>query len=616
MKSLCKSAAFILLNFAIQSCLFAVEHPVERFEFRQNERVAFVGGSLAERMNLFGNFELFLHSTFPEKKLVVRNFGWPADEVGNQQRPNNYTLIDDPMQEFGPELFICFFGFNESFSGTSEEAVAKFVNDYKNWIDKHAKMYSKPERPARFILASPIPFEKQENVLLADPRESNPGLEVYSKAIKDLASELKIPFVNLYAPLLETFQNGMPGSNLTINGIHLNNTGDGVIATQLMEQLFGTITPTDNRKQLLKAINDKSWLHLQDYRMLNGWYVYGGRRTWDKQTFPGEYQKIRKMVAVRDQYIWDMANGRPVADAPDDSKTGEVFIPETMFGTRDDNFRRMREPKTLEYPSPENSIEQMTVPEGMEVQLFASEREFPEFANPTQMTFDGKGRLWVSCMINYPQWLPGSAKPGDKLLIFEDTDNDGRADNCIPFYEDLICPTGFEFYEDGVLVVDEPRIIFLRDTDGDDRADEVTHVIDGIATDDTHHAMGAWEWSHGGLLHMLEGVSMSTTMETPWGPFRVKGPSGAYVLDPKSWSFRHFKTPGYGNPWCMVFDRWGMGVIGDGTNARQHWTSPLAGYSVGPRKTLRANFDNQGMRPAVGNEFLLSRHLQDIEFRC
>ncbi|MEZ6075338.1 MAG: hypothetical protein R3C56_06610 [Pirellulaceae bacterium] len=151
----------------------------------------------------------------------------------------------------------------------------------------------------------------------------------------------------------------------------------------------------------------------------------------------------------------------------------------------------------------------------------------------------------------------------------------------------------------------------MRDTDGDDQADEMTQVIDGIATDDTHHAMGAWEWSHGGLLYMLEGVAMSTTLETPWGPFRSKGPSGAYMLDPLSWKVRHLRTPGYGNPWCMVFDKWGQGVIGDGTNAQQHWTSPLSGYEVDARRTLRPNFDNEGMRPAVGNDFLYSRHFPD-----
>jgi hypothetical protein len=52
---------------------------------------------------------------------------------------------------------------------------------------------------------------------------------------------------------------------------------------------------------LRAAINDKSWVHLQDYRMLNGWYVYGGRRTFDTETFPREYIKIRKMAEVRDR---------------------------------------------------------------------------------------------------------------------------------------------------------------------------------------------------------------------------------------------------------------------------------------------------------------------------
>ncbi len=585
-----------------------------KFDFRDHERIALMGGSLAERMNLFGYFESLLHTRFPEKNLVFRNFGWPADEVGNQQRPDNYTTIDNPLEVFSPELFVCFFGFNEHFAGSSPKEITKFTDQYRTWIEDHKKKFSKEGREARFILVSPIAFEASESELLPDGTKNNETLELYSEAVLALAVELNVPFVDLFTTSQKAFL-AEAGTQYTINGIHCNEQGDRLVAGELDKQLFPTPHPTgmdvSTFHDVRAAVNDKSWFHIQDYRMLNGWYVYGKRNTWDTETFPGEYKKIRKMVDVRDQYVWDLAAGKPVPSQPDDSGTGEVFIPETMFGTRDDAFRAGREPTTLVYPTPEESLAQMHVPEGFEVQLFASEREFPEFANPTQMTFDKKGRLWVSCMINYPQWLPGAAKPGDKLLIFEDTDGDGKADKCIPFYDKLICPTGFEFHEDGVLVVDEPRIIFLRDTDGDDRADEVTQVIDGIATDDTHHAMGAWEWSHGGLLYMLEGVSMSTTLESPWGPFRNKGPSGAYVLDPQSWKFRHFRTPGYGNPWCMVFDRWGQGVIGDGTNSQQHWTSPLSGFAVDTRRTLRPNFDNENMRPSIGNDFLYSRHFPD-----
>src|SRR6185436_18896735 len=106
---------------------------------------------------------------------------------------------------------------------------------------------------------------------------------------------------------------------------------------------------------------------------------------------------------------------------------------------------------------------------------------------------DSKGRLWVECMPTYPQWKPGDAKPSDRLLIFEDNNHDGRADKVKVFYDQLHCPTGFEFWNGGVLVVSQPRMLFLKDTDNDDRADEVTYWTDGWATDDTHHTVGAFE---------------------------------------------------------------------------------------------------------------------------
>src|SRR5690606_38150726 len=103
----------------------------------------------------------------------------------------------------------------------------------------------------------------------------------------------------------------------------------------LDQALFGSSTPapieSESFAQLRSAINDKSWVHQQDYRMLNGWYVYGGRRTWDKETFPREYAKIRAMAAVRDRRVWDIAQGKSPGP-PDDITTGELFVPETRFG--------------------------------------------------------------------------------------------------------------------------------------------------------------------------------------------------------------------------------------------------------------------------------------------
>ncbi len=599
----------LIVTFTLAGSRGSNAESTEPVRFRPGQRIALVGNSTAERMNLFGHFETAVHLRTRPEQVTFRNFGWPADEVGNQQRPSNYTEIDDPLKVYGPDFFICFFGFNESYAGDEPEVIEQFVADYRAYIQEQSTTFARDGRRPEFVLVTPIAFESTGNPLQPDGVEENRRLAKYAAAIRELGAVDGHRVVDLFGPTKELFT-AEPGAHYTINGIHLNERGDEKIAQILDRSLFGPeplAVEADLRERIRTAVNDKSWLHLQDYRMLNGWYVYGGRRTWDTETFPTEFRKVRNMVEVRDQYIWDLAAGEPVPPEPDDSGTGEVYIPETMFGSRDESFRRMREPETLKYPTPEESMEQMSVPEGFDVELFASEQDFPELANPTQLAFDNQGRLWVSCMANYPQWLPGGAKPNDRLLILEDTTGDGRADECTTFYDRLICPTGFEFYDGGVLVVDEPRILFLKDTTGDDVADEVVQILDGIGTDDTHHAMGAWEYSHGGLLHMLEGISMSTTLETPWGPFRNKGPSGAYVWDLESLKVRHFRTPAYGNPWCLVFDEWGNGIIGDGTGAQQHWASLLSGGAVRSRRSVEPIFNNEGMRPAIGSEFLTSR---------
>ena len=582
-------------------------------QFIKGERIALVGNSTAERMNLFGHFETLLHARFPEKELVFRNFGRPADEVANRQRANDYTKLDDPLFTFNPDTFLCFFGFNESFAGPL--GVEKFKADYEKFIDEYSQKYARDDSKSspRFVIISPIAFESTGDSLLPEGKKENENLKLYADAAKTVATYRKIAFVDIFTPTLKAFDD-KAGSQFTINGCHVNEAGDKLVGQVLDAGLFNSTNPAISNTSMLetlrKAINDKSWVHLQDYRMLNGWYVYGGRRTFDTETFPREYIKIRNMAAVRDQLVWDIAQGKKVSDKIDDSKTGELFNPPTRFGEPRQKYSENQEggPKIL---PPDELIKSCTVPPGYEIKLFADETKFPEIAKPVQMSFDNKGRLWVSTMPSYPLWKPGDPKPSDKLVILEDTDNDGKADKSTVFYDKLHCPTGFQFFNGGVLVVDQPRILWLKDTDGDDKADVVVHVLDGWATEDTHHTVGAFEENNGGLVHMLEGVAMSTAVETPWGAFRNFGSSGAYVLDPRTWKISHYVTPGYGNPWCYVFDEWSQGFCGDGTGANQHWDTPLSGKQFQGRKGLNAVFPTEGMRPVVGSEFLVSRQFSD-----
>jgi putative heme-binding domain-containing protein len=582
-------------------------------ELQPHDRIALVGNSLAERMRLYGNLEALLHLRFPEHELVVRNFGWPADEVGLQQRPNDYTALDDPLDAFAPNVLVCFFGYNESFAGA--EGLPGFKERLAEYVHKQQERFSRDGQPPRIVLVSPIAYEPTGRPLMPDGKRENENLKLYAEAMREFAATERLPFVDLWAPTRKIVDAAKSDAKLTINGVHINEEGDRLVASLLDAQLFGsnasasksaTITSAQLNR-LKEAIVDLAWNHQQDYRMLNGWYVYGSRAApLDTETFRPEYAKIRKMCAERDKVVWALAQGKEPPKI-DDSEPA-LAVPPTAFGTKP-----YSEPAELRILSPQEAEAAMTTAPGYRVQTFASEEMFPELAKPVQMAFDNRGRLWASCMPSYPQWRPGDPKPNDKLILFEDTDGDGAADKSTVFADGLHVPVGFEFWNGGVLVVSQPKLLFLKDTNGDDRADVREVVLDGFASDDTHHAISAFEWTPDGRLIMLEGISMSTAVETPWGPFRNHNQSVAYALDPRRWRLSKHVTPCFANPWCYTHNEWGQGFVGDGTGADQHWATPLNGAVYDQRGTNREfiRYDGPTMRPALGNGFLYSRHFPD-----
>jgi glucose/arabinose dehydrogenase len=108
----------------------------------------------------------------------------------------------------------------------------------------------------------------------------------------------------------------------------------------------------------------------------------------------------------------------------------------------------------------------MTVPPGFVVEVVAQE---PDIVNPVAMTFDERGRIWITESLEYPR---RSAGPGrDRVKVIEDTDGDGRADRFSVFAEGLNIPSGIAVGHGGVWVANSPDILFLRDRDGDGKAD-------------------------------------------------------------------------------------------------------------------------------------------------
>src|SRR5207302_1096993 len=180
----------------------------------------------------------------------------------------------------------------------------------------------------------------------------------------------------------------------------------------------------------------------------------------------------------------------------------------------------------------EQAIKQMTVAKGMKVNLFASEKEFPDVINPVQMAFDPKGRLWVATWPTYPHWKP-TEPMNDKLLILEDTDGDGKADKCTVFADGLHCPTGFEFWNGGVLLAQAPGLVFLKDTNGDDKADVRVRLLEGLDSADTHHTANSFTLDPGGALYFQEGTFHHTQVETPYGSPVRNANGGVYRYEPR-----------------------------------------------------------------------------------
>jgi putative membrane-bound dehydrogenase-like protein len=132
---------------------------------------------------------------------------------------------------------------------------------------------------------------------------------------------------------------------------------------------------------------------------------------------------------------------------------------------------------------PMESMKLAQVPNGFELSLFASE---PEIVNPIHVAWDHRGRAFVVETIDYPNNLQAGNLGNDRIKICEDTDGDGRADKFTLFAEKLSIPTSLTFANGGVICTNGSQMLFLKDTNGDDKADERKVLFEGFNTGDTH----------------------------------------------------------------------------------------------------------------------------------
>ncbi len=580
----------------------------------EGDRIVIIGNTLAERMQYFNRFETRLHARFPEKKLVVRNLGFSADTVNLRLRSQDFHEHGHTLYDHEPDVILAFFGFNESFAGP--DGVDQFKTDLKNLVeqvrqyqypytnfrrgsDKPNVIDGKGKAPAeapQIVLVSPIAQQDLHSRTLSDGKANNENLALYTDAMREVAQDLHVKFVDVFAPTKTLFASTKDA--LTINGVHLNDEGYAELAPILDKELFGDwpkdALAKDKWDALHAAVAEKSLQFFYDYRAINGFYIYGGRKKpFGVVNFPDEFAKLRKMIRNRDERIWAIAQGKDVPAEIDDSNTGDLKTIATNF------------PNEVRVTPPDEAIEAFKLPKGYEINLFASEEDFPELENPVQMAFDSKGRLWVTTMGSYPMYLPGTPVD-DKILILEDTDGDGRADKQTVFADGLHVPTGIELGHGGAYVAQQPNIVFLKDTDGDDHADVREYRLHGFDSGDSHHAISAFTWGPGGALYFQEGTFHHSQVETPYGPVRLAN-AGVFRYEPLTEKLDAFIAYNFANPWGHTFDRWGQNFVADASGGANYFGTAFSGQVDFPRQHRGMNqFLVKQWRPTSGCELVSS----------
>jgi putative heme-binding domain-containing protein len=551
------------------------------FELKDKDRVVFLGSEFTEQDIKHNYFEAALTARWPERRIIFRNLGWAGDRPNAVARgyfggaEEGYRRLIEELNRLQPTVIFVFYGENSAYG--SDPALATFESQMKTLLGDLRKHTS------RIVLVSPRPAEKLPDPL-PEPKQTNQNRQAVATMLRKLATENGFRYLDLFEPMRTVLAE--TEKPLTTDTIRFTDTGYALAADAMLEGLqVRSMSPQGRDARLRELIAEKNELYFHRYRPQNETYLRGFRKHEQGQNAK-EISEFDPLIERAEARIAAFVQGQPLPPAIEEPPPKELdFIALT----------------------PEEQQAQFTLDPEISIEPFAWE---PMIANPINMNFDSRGRLWIASSPIYPQIRPG-ARPHDTIIILEDTDGDHRADQRTVFAEGLLIPTAVLPDErGGAYVANSTELLYLRDTDGDGRADERQVLLSGFGTEDTHHILHTFRWSPDSLLSFNQSIYIHTQAETPYGVETCLG-SGI-------WRYRkqtaRARTVAYGliNPWGLVFDQWGQSFATDGAGGNGiNYIFPGAAYetAVGYDRVLKGM--NPGQPKHCGLEIISGRHFSE-----
>jgi lysophospholipase L1-like esterase len=269
----------------------AAGQPAPSFEFKDGDRIVWIGGTLVEREQRYGYWETALLAAHPDKNITLRNLGWSGDTVGGESRgrfdyanPDKcFRQLVDQTLELKPTVIFVGYGTNESFEG--EAGLPKFEKGLGKLLDA-----LKPAN-ARIVLFTPPRVNVFESPAGSpEPKQRNAALALYGDAIRKVAEQRRLGFADLHKEIGRAFEveeirrNREPPPEpigpFTDNGLHLTGAGYQHTIGAFLRSLGIGPPAIDWAKlePLRQAVIEKNQLFFHRWRPQNETYLFGFRK--------------------------------------------------------------------------------------------------------------------------------------------------------------------------------------------------------------------------------------------------------------------------------------------------------------------------------------------------